>query len=223
MDLNHQRDALRYIAIEGAIGSGKTTLAHLMADRMQSRLVLEEHEQNPFLERFYQDRARWAFQTQLSFLAARYRQQSLLVARDLFHETVISDYAFEKDRIFAHITLQGDELRLYESLYQVMEAALPSPDLIVYLQSSVPQLVENIQKRERPFERAVDEAYLAAVAEAYDYFFFRYTRCPVLIVNTARLNFVKNPQALDELLRVVTTSTYPGITYFRGVPDQARD
>lgn len=223
MELDQQGDSLRYIAIEGAIGAGKTTLAHLLADRMKARLVLEEHEQNPFLERFYRDRPRWAFQTQLSFLAARYRQQSLLVARDLFHETVVSDYAFEKDRIFAHITLDGDELRLYESLYQVMEAALPSPDLIVYLQSTVSQLVENIEKRDRSFERSVDQTYLTAVAEAYDYFFFRYTRCPVLIVNTARLNFVKNPQALDELLRVVTTSRYPGITYFRGATEPAQE
>lgn len=219
MDLVRHRDHLRYIAIEGAVGAGKTTLAHLMAQRLEAKLVLEEHEQNPFLERFYQDRKRWAFQTQLSFLAARYRQQALLRERDLFHHTVVSDYTFEKDRLFAHLTLDGDELHLYENLYQMMEPAAPTPDLILYLQMGLDRLLENIARRGRPFERAIDEQYLLALCEAYDAVFFRHTRCPVLIVNMARLNFVDNPQALEELLRVVETTRYPGITYFRGHSD----
>lgn len=216
MDLVRQDDPLRYIAIEGAIGAGKTTLAHLMAERLQARLVLEEHEQNPFLERFYRDRKRWAFQTQLSFLAARFRQQKDLVERDLFHEVVIADYAFEKDWIFAHLNLDGDELRLYESLFHVMEMSVPTPDLVVYLQANLDRLLANIDKRGRTYEQEMDRQYLLALSEAYDYFFFRYTRCPVLIVNMARLDFVGNPQALDDLLRVVETTRYPGVTYFRG-------
>lgn len=216
MDLVNQGDQLRYVAVEGAIGAGKTTLAHLMAERMKARLVLEEHEQNPFLERFYRDQNRWAFQTQLSFLAARFRQQNMLVERDLFHETVVSDYAFEKDWIFAHLTLNGDELRLYESLFHVMETAVPTPDLIVYLQANLDLLLANIDRRGRAYEREMDRQYLLSLSEAYDYFFFRYTRSPVLIVNMSRLNFVENPQALDDLLRVVHTTHYPGITYFRG-------
>ncbi|HEX7070055.1 MAG TPA: deoxynucleoside kinase [Rhodothermales bacterium] len=212
-------DPLRYIAIEGPIGAGKTTLAHLMAERLKARLVLEEHEQNPFLERFYRDRKRWAFQTQLSFLAARFTQQKVLVERDLFHEVVVADYVFEKDWIFAHLTLDGDELRLYENLFHVMEQSVPTPDLIVYLQSNVDRLTANIDRRGRSYEREMDRQYLLAVSEAYDYFFFRYTRCPVLIVNMARLDFIANPQALDELLRVVTTTRYPGVTYFRGPSD----
>lgn len=216
MDLVKQRDHLRYIAIEGSIGAGKTTLAHLLAERLTAKLVLEEHEQNPFLERFYRDRKRWAFQTQLSFLAARFRQQTVLADRDLFHHTVVSDYAFEKDWIFAHLTLDGDELRLYESVYQVMEAAAPQPDLVIYLQANLDRLLANIERRGRPYEREIDEQYLLALSEAYDYFYFRYTRCPVLIVNTFRLDFLENPEALEELLHVATTTRYPGVTYFRG-------
>lgn len=216
MDLENSPDQLRYIALEGAIGAGKTTLAHLLAERMQARLVLEEHEQNPFLERFYRDRKRWAFQTQLSFLAARFRQQHQLVERDLFHDVVVADYVFEKDWIFAHLTLSGDEQRLYESLYHTMEQTVPTPDLIVYLRADVDRLLANIDRRGRAFEREMDRQYLVSVCEAYDYFFFRYTRCPVLIVDMTRLDFIANPQALDELLRVVHTTRYPGITYFRG-------
>ncbi len=216
MDLDNAAPQLHYIAIEGAIGSGKTTLAHLMAERMQARLVVEEHEQNPFLEKFYRDRKRWAFQTQLSFLAARFRQQSVLAERDLFHDVVVSDYAFEKDWIFAHLTLSGDELRLYESLYHMMEQSVPTPDLVVYLQANIDRLLANIDKRGRTYEREMDRQYLLSVSEAYDYFFFRYTRCPVLIVDMTRMDFIANPQALDELLRVVKTTRYPGVTYFRG-------
>lgn len=216
MDLVKNDDKLRYLAIDGPIGAGKTTLAHLVAQRLQARLILEEYEQNPFLERFYRDKKRWGFQTQLSFLAARYRQQQTLVERDLFHETVVADYTFEKDWIFAHLTLDGDELRLYENLYHTMELSVPTPDLVVYLQANVDQLLANIGRRGRTYEREADQQYLLALSEAYDYFFFRYTRCPVLIVNVSRLDFAANPQALDELLRVVHTTRYPGITYFRG-------
>ena len=218
MDPSPEREPLRYIAIEGAIGAGKTALAHLIASRLGARMVLEEHEQNPFLERFYQDRKRWSFQTQLSFLAARFRQQSFVLERDLFHDVVVSDYFFERDWIFAHLNLEKDELRLYESLFQLMEGSVPVPDLVIYLQCPVERLQEYISKRGRAFEGESDSDYLRALAETYDYFFFRYTRSPVLIVNVSRFDFAANSTSLDELLRVVKTTKYPGVTYFRGQP-----
>lgn len=179
-------------------------------------MVLEEYEQNPFLERFYQDPKRWAFQTQLSFLAARFRQQKLVLERDLFHDVVVSDYFFERDWIFAHLNLEKDELQLYESLFQLMEASVPVPDLIVYLQSPVDRLREHISRRGPIFTGETDADYLSSLSDAYDYFFFRYTRCPVLIVNAARFDYAANPEGLDELIRVLQTTKYPGVTYFRG-------
>ena len=118
---------LTYMVIEGVIGAGKTTLARIFSERFNGRLVLEEFDQNPFLEKFYEDPPRWAFQTQLSFLASRFRQQKRLLERDLFHQLVVTDYAFDKDRIFAHVNLSGDELTLYESLYALMQPTTPTP------------------------------------------------------------------------------------------------
>jgi deoxyadenosine/deoxycytidine kinase len=206
-------DHLEYIVIEGVIGAGKTTLARLMAEHFGAKLVLEEFEDNPFLERFYEDRARWAFQTQLAFLASRFRQQKELGARDLFHHAVISDYAFDKDRIFAHHNLQGDELRLYETLFGLMEPNTPTPDLIVYLQSTPERLMQNIARRGRPYEEDMDPGYIEALHEAYNYYFFRYTKSPLLIVNAAEIDFVENPDERDELIRYIAKMEHHGTTY----------
>ncbi|RMH62464.1 MAG: deoxynucleoside kinase [Bacteroidetes bacterium] len=214
------RDDLRYIVIEGVIGAGKTTLAHLLAERFRAKLVLEEFEENPFLPRFYQDPDRWAFQTQLAFLASRFRQQKRLLERDLFHQIVISDYSFDKDRIFAHVNLRGDELQLYESLYTLMEPTTLTPDLIVYLQSTTERLMQHIARRGRTYEQNMDAAYIAALNEAYNYYFFRYRKSPLLIINTAEIDFVANPGDLEELIRQITTTTHPGTTYFKPVPSQ---
>lgn len=205
---------LRYLLIEGVIGAGKTTLARLLAERVGGQLVLEEFEQNPFLARFYEDTERWAFQTQLAFLASRFRQQKALLRRDLFHQVVISDYAFDKDRIFAHLNLKGDELQLYETLYRLMEPATPRPDLVVYLQSSPERLLQNIAKRGRSYEQNMDPAYIEALNEAYDYYFFRYTKSPLLIVNAAHIDFVENPHELEELLRQIAIRPPRGTTYY---------
>ncbi len=208
------RDDLRYIVIEGVIGAGKTSLARLLAERCNGELVLEEFDQNPFLERFYEDRKRWAFQTQLSFLASRFRQQKSLLDRSLFHQVVVSDYIFDKDRIFAHLNLQGDELQLYETLYGQMQMATPAPDLVVYLQSNPDRLMKNIKERKRSYEAGMNRAYIESLAEAYDYYFFRFTRCPLLIVKSTHIDFVNNEADLDELLRVIVTLRHPGTTYF---------
>lgn len=207
-------EALRYVVIEGVIGAGKTTLARLLAERFDGTLVLEEFEENPFLERFYDDRPRWAFQTQLAFLASRFRQQKDLFARDLFHQVTIADYAFDKDRIFAHLNLEGDELQLYETLYRLMEPSTPQPDLVVYLQSTPERLMENIRLRGRSYEANMDPDYIRELHEAYTYYFRRYTKSPLLIVNATPIDFVKNPADLKELVRQIVTVTPSGTTYF---------
>ncbi len=215
------RDDLRYIVIEGVIGAGKTSLARLLAKRFNGQLVLEEFDQNPFLERFYEDKKRWAFHTQLSFLASRFRQQKALLARDLFHQVVISDYIFDKDRIFAHLNLKDDELQLYEMLFSQMQVATPSPDLVVYLQSNTERLMKNIDERQRSYEARMSRGYIESLSEAYDFYFFRYTRCPLLIIKATHIDFVNNPAHLDELVRVIATLRHPGTTYF--TPSGATD
>ncbi|NND73151.1 MAG: deoxynucleoside kinase [Rhodothermales bacterium] len=211
------RDDLRYIVIEGVIGAGKTTLARLVAQKFKARLVLEEFHENPFLERFYEDRNRWAFQTQLSFLAHRFRQQNTLMRPDLFHSVVVSDYSFDKDRIFAHLNLSGDELQLYETMYGLMQPRVPVPDLVVYLQASTSRLMQNIKLRGRSFEVTMDPDYINSLNEAYNYFYFRYTDSPLLIINADKLDFVKNENELDEIVHQIATSTHPGTTYFNPI------
>ncbi len=212
------REDLRYIVIEGVIGAGKTTLARLLAERFDARLVLEEFEENPFLASFYEDRERWAFQTQLSFLASRFRQQQNLLKRDLFHHLVISDYAFDKDRIFAHLNLEGDERQLYETLYTLMQPSTPVPDLIVYLQSTTERLLQNIRQRGRSYERNMDPDYIDTLNKAYNHYFGHFTASPLLIINATNIDFVKNPEDLEELVRQIMSIKHPGTTYFNPTP-----
>ena len=206
-------DRLRYVAVEGVIGAGKTTLARALARAAGARLVLEEFEENAFLPRFYEDPPRWAFPTQLAFLASRFRQQKALATRDLFQQAVVSDYTFDKDRLFAHVTLTGDELTLYESLFSIMEANAPVPDLLVYLRSSVERLMRNIGLRARSYEAGMDPGYLAELAAAYDRHFTHYRKGPLLIVNATDLDFVARRDHFDALLRAVVTAG-PGTTVF---------
>ncbi|MCH7975571.1 MAG: deoxynucleoside kinase [Bacteroidetes bacterium] len=194
---------LRYIAVEGVIGVGKSSLARMLAERTGARLVLEDFGENPFLPHFYEDPERWAFQTQLSFLASRFRQQKDFASRDLFQQAVIADYTFEKDRIFAHVTLSGDELQLYESLFSLMEANAPVPDLVVYLQASVDRLMHNISLRGRSYEANMDRAYITELAGAYDQYFFHYVKSPLLIINASQLDFVRQPDHFEELVRQI--------------------
>lgn len=206
-------ERLRYIAVEGVIGAGKTTLARMLADHSSGRLVLEEFEENPFLERFYADAARWAFPTQLAFLASRFRQQKALASRDLFHRQAIADYTFDKDRIFARVTLKGDELQLYDTLYTLMEANAPVPDLVVYLRSSVDRLMHNIALRGRAYEVDMKRSYITELAEAYDRYFFHYTKGPLLIVDVSKMDFVSEREHFLELVRQMGHATR-GVTLF---------
>lgn len=203
---------LQYIVIEGVIGAGKTTLARRLAAWLDGQLVLEQFEENPFLDRFYEDRRRWGFQTQLAFLASRFKQQKELHHPDLFHQTLVSDYAFDKDRIFAHINLSGDELQLYESLYSLMEPNTRRPDLVVYLQSTPERLMHNIRQRGRSYETDMDPAYIAELNDAYNYYFRRYEKSPLLVVQAASIDFVEYDEELAAVLQKIVAAPYEGTT-----------
>lgn len=191
---------INYINIEGAIGAGKTSLARILAQKMDARLILEETEENPFLPDFYKDRRRYAFQTQLFFLLSRHRQQQELFATDLFHKKTVSDYFFDKDRIFASVALDQRELYLYEKLLSILEKDVARPDLVIYLQTSSEILLKRIKERGRSFEKSMDADYLKALNEAYNHYFFHYTRTPLLVVNTDSIDFVHNEKDFADLL-----------------------
>ncbi len=190
----------RYFVIEGVIGVGKTSLAEILANRMQGRLVLEHPEENPFLENFYADPTRYAFQTQLFFLLSRYRQQQELPQPDFFHPILIADYLFAKDKIFAYINLSEVELLLYEKVLEILEPRIRKPDLVIYLQSSTERLMRNIRLRSRPYERPISEVYIRTLNEAYNHFFSHYKDTPLLIVNATHLDFVRNEDDLEALV-----------------------
>lgn len=186
-----------FIAIEGVIGAGKTSLATLLAERRNARLVLEEFEDNPFLPKFYEDRERYAFQTQLAFLASRFKQQQNMMSQDLFHQFTISDYIFDKDRIFARLNLDQDEMALYDNIFNIMTGIAAQPDLIIYIQSSVDRLMENIENRGREYERHITPDYLKELNDAYNHFFHHYSRSPLIILNATEIDFVNNKEHLD--------------------------
>jgi deoxyadenosine/deoxycytidine kinase len=190
----------RYIAVEGVIGVGKTSLAKLLAERFQSKLVLEEPEANPFLADFYKHPKRYAFQTQMFFLVSRYKDLRDRVHPDLFHEGIVADYLFQKDRIFANLNLNDRELALYNAIAPQLEAEVPTPDLVVYLQASPEVIHQRIQQRGRHYERLMDPKYTATLAEAYNYFFFHFREAPLLVVSTDEMNFVDRRSDLEDLI-----------------------
>ena len=170
-------------------------------------------EDNPFLESFYRDRTRFAFQTQLFFLLSRYRQQMSLLQRELFRSHVVADYLFQKDRIFASINLSDAEMELYDQILPLLERDLPRTDRVVYLRASLPVLLERIGRRGRPFERGMDPDYLEALREAFDYFFFHYTAAPLLVVNTDQIDVVDHEDHREDLIRRIL-SHEKGTAYY---------
>lgn len=186
-----------YIAIEGVIGVGKTTLARLLQPRFEnSDLMLEVFEENPFLSDFYSDRARYAFQTQIFFLLSRYHQQNKTVPAILNHgKSLLADYTFAKDSLFARINLHGDELTMYHRIHAALAEKIPLPDLTVYLSASIDTLMARIALRDRPYERAMERTYISDLASSYDDFFSK-TSSPKLVIDSNSLDFVRYPEHL---------------------------
>ena len=192
-----------YIAIEGVIGSGKTSLATLMAEKLDAQLILEKPEENPYLEDFYKHPRRFSFQVQLFFLLSRYRQLADFPQHDLFHQYLIADYIFQKDKIFARVNLEQRDLILYDRVASLLERNLPKPDFVIYLQSTTANHIANIKKRKRPYEKNISPDYIKALNEAYKDFFFQYKDTPLLVINTSEIDFVNNEEDLEDLLKQI--------------------
>lgn len=205
---------IRYIAIEGVIGAGKTSLAKKLSERLDANLILEEFETNPFLEKFYDDRKRFAFQTQMFFLINRYKQQEQLGQEDLFAKYIVSDYIFDKDQIFAYLNLEGEELKLYENLFPLLQRSLRKPELVIFLQSSTDRLMHNIKRRGRKIERNLTRGYISELSEAYNNFFFKYNNTPLLIVNSTEIDFINRQKDFDELYNQIFREDRGFIEYF---------
>jgi deoxyadenosine/deoxycytidine kinase len=195
--------AFHYIAVEGPIGVGKTTVVERLAERLEAATVLEEWAQNPFLQSFYDGRAGAAFQVEVFFLLARHRQQQDLLQRSLFTQATISDYVLEKSKLFAYLNLEDSELLIFEKLYALLAEGVRRPDLVVYLQAPTEVLLKRIRARGRDEERGISEEYLAELNRAYNHYFFHYSQTPLLVVNTADADFAKRAEDLDDLVKQV--------------------
>ena len=193
----------RYIAIEGPIGVGKTSLSEKLSECFNAELILEKSNNNPFLKNFYLDKDRYGFQTQTFFLLNRYSQLLELAQRSLFHNGTICDYVFQKDMLFASLNLNKDEFSLYENFYNLLKPKIPAPDLVIFLQSGTDVLMNRIRKRSRDFEKNITFDYLEEVNRAYNNFFFHYLESPLLVINTADIDFVEDKKALDDLVQKI--------------------
>ena len=202
----------RYIAVEGPIRVGKSTLANVIADRLNAQRVIEP-EDNPFLRQFYEAKPGAAFQAQFAFMIRRFEQLKPLEVGPQSHKAVVADYIFEKDKIFAYINLTDQELEVYNRYYQHFREQLPVPDLVIYLQASPEVLKKRLRKKNSPGESAVSDAYLEEVVKAYEHFFFHYTSSDLLVVNTNDIDFVERHTDLQELLRRVS-EPIRGTQYF---------
>jgi deoxyadenosine/deoxycytidine kinase len=194
---------LYYIAIEGPIGVGKTSLANLMSKELSARLVREEFDENPFLPDFYKDPERFAFQTQLFFLLQRYRQQQELRQVDMFQKLLVTDYMFVKDRLFASLNLGEKEMQLYDTVANLLERNIIKPDLVIYLQADTDTLMKNIALRGREMETDITYEYIDALSQVYTEYFFRYQDTPLVIINTNNIDFVHNEDDLKEVIEYI--------------------
>ncbi len=205
-------ESWEYIAIEGVIGVGKTTLAKFLSQEYDSKLILEDIDGNPFLPQFYENTGRYAFPTQIFFLLSRYNELRNLTNRDLFTRKIISDYTFYKDRIFALINLEDKEKILYEKIYNLLDKDIIKPNLIIYLQASLDTLMERIRNRGRSFERRISEDYIKLLISSYNEYFFHFQKSPVLILNSNEFDFLNEPSHL-QLLKKEISSIETGINY----------
>lgn len=196
---------LKYIAIEGPIGIGKTSLARKLAESFKAACILESAEENPFIAQFYSDRRRYAFKTQIFFLLARYEQLKGLSQQYLFEGGLLADYIFEKDRLFASVNLDGDEMALYDAIYNHIKPRMPSPELVIYLCGTVDLLVERIERRKRGFEKEISRSYLEALNDAYENFFRNYRDSHLLIVDAAKIDYIRSDEDYRELLNKINS------------------
>ncbi len=192
-----------YIAVEGPIGVGKTTVVERLAEQLDANTVLEDWVANPFLRPFYDGADGASFQLELFFLLMRYRQQQELVQRQLFAQATLCDYVFEKSRLFAYLNLDDSELLIYEKLFSLLAESVPKPDLVVYLQASTDVLMRRVKTRGRPEENRLSEEYMTEVNRAYNHYFFHYSATPLLVVNTSDVDFASSSGDLDDLLRQI--------------------
>jgi deoxyadenosine/deoxycytidine kinase len=190
----------RYLAVDGPIGVGKTTLVEMLVRRFEGVKVLEDVS-NPFLPAFYEDRPGSAFQTELYFLLSRFKQQQEIQQQNLFDRLVVADYTFPKNRIFAYLNLSDDELLLFDKLYTLLEPQVPNPDLAIYLVADLRACMERIERRQRSFEKNMSEEYMSELIDAYNHYYHYYNRSPLLVVNTEKLNFPERPDDFEELVR----------------------
>ena len=190
----------RFIAIEGCIGAGKTSLVDLLGKQFDAQVVREMDDENPFISKFYQDRESFAFQTQVFFLLNRYNQYMSLAQRDLFSSVVLVDYLFHRDRLFASLNLKDQELKLYDQIYCLLNRKVPKPDLVIFLQASTDILRSRVEKRGREYEAFMDTDYLDNVNKSFNNFFFYYSETPLLVINTNEIDFVEKKCDLEELI-----------------------
>ena len=193
-----------YLAVDGPLGVGKTTLVEKLCERFEGGVKLLEDVDNPFLADFYKDRPGTAFQTQLYFLLSRYKQQQEVHQRGLFERLVLADYVFDKDRIFAYLNLTDDELGLYDKLYKLLEPQVRTPDLVLYLVADVDTCLERIRRRQRTFERSISGDYLAQLIDAYNHYYHYYDRSPLLVIDTRHIDFVQRPEDFEDLVRTLS-------------------
>ena len=202
-----------YIAVEGNIGAGKTTLAKMLAEQFNGKLILEQFKDNPFLEKFYKDPDKYAFPLELSFLAERYQQMiKELPSLDLFQSLTISDYFLNKSLIFARKTLGDDEYQLFRSLFNIMDANVPKPDLLVHLYVNVEKLQENIKKRGRDFESNIPSEYLQKIQDSYFQYLNQQPTMRILLLDTNNLDFVGNPEDFQRIVEAISQEHPVGIT-----------
>jgi len=194
---------LNYVAVDGPIGSGKTTLVHMLAEDFKGHAILEPSQNNPFLAEFYKDRRRNAFKTQLFFLLNRYQQQLELKQHDLFHPMTFCDYIFAKNSIFAEINLSEDEQALYRTIFQLLKERLPKPDLVIYLRADSKILLQRIKKRGIEYERPINQDYLDKLTDAYNQFFLNYNDTPLLVADTTSTDYLGNPDDYANLKREI--------------------